>query len=265
MSRVSNDPAVLDELAARLLDRGMAAVRQLAAPSAQTSGTIAITYTTDDPGYTPDGTVVVADGDAVTIAENYNGFEECIAQIALLVADVTAIRTALADVVADGAANATAPAALTGRGTTLVFTYTTDDPAITVNQAVTIADGDTVVDEEYHEFIVEAAAELDLAFGDIGRLHAAVTILINQGTIKAPILAARATTNGGVAITYTTDDPSYSPDGSVTVADGDLMTSVNGTSIMEEINNDLDFLGDDYAAMRTAYNLYLDAAGVRTS
>ncbi len=265
MSRISFDAEVLDELAGRLLDRGLASIRQLAAPTAVTGGAIAITYTTDDPGYTPDGTLTIADGTSITILDNYSGFEECIAQIALLVADTAAIRTALATAIADGATNSTAPVAMTARAATLAFTYTANDPSITVNQAVTIADGDTVDDEEYHEFIVEAAAELDLVFADLSRMHAAVSTLINAGLFEAPVVVARTSRNGGVAITYTTDDPSYTPDGSVTVADGDLMTSVNGTSIMEEINNDCDFLGDDFVAMKVAYDLYLDAAGKATS
>lgn len=265
MSRVSSDAEVLDTLAGQLLDRGLAAVRQLAAPGSQVSGAIAITYTTDDPSITPDGLLTVADGDAVTILENYTGFEECIDQSNKLAVDYAAIRTALAAAVADGAANATAPAALTSRVATLVVTYTTDDPSITVNGAVTIADGDTVVDEEYHEFIVEAAAELDLASADIARLHAAVTHLINVGVQTAPVLAARSSANGGITVTYTTDDPTYTPDGSVTIADGDLMTSINGTSLLEEINNDLDFIGDDYALAKISYDLYLDAAGRPTS
>lgn len=265
MSRPSNDSEVLDNLLAQLVGRGGAAIGLLAAPAAQTSGSITITWSTDDPVYTPDGTITIVDGDAITIAENYNGFEECIAQSNALVVDMAAIRTALAACIADGAQNATAPAALTARaGGMLVFTYTTDDPTISVNVAVTIADGDVVVDEEYHEGIVECVSQLNFCFNDISRLHAAVTQLIVDSS-KAPVLGVRTSTNGGVVITYTTDDPVYTPDGSVTVADGDLMTSVNGTSLLEEIINDSDFLGDDFTACKTAYDLYLDAIGRATS
>jgi hypothetical protein len=264
MSRPSNDAEVLDTLLAQLVARGGAAIALLAAPAAQTSGLVAVTYTTDDPAVTADGTLVVADGDAVTIAENYEGFEELNDQNGKLVADMTAIRTALAAAIAGGSSNATAPAAMTGRDVTLAVSYTTDDPSITPNAAVVIADGDTVVDEEYHEAIVELATEYDLVSADVQRLHAAVTTLILQPE-KAPVLAARSSTAAGIAVTYTTDDPAYTPDGSFTVADGDLMTAANGTSYIEELNNDLDFLGDDYAAMKTAYDLYLGAIGRPTS
>jgi hypothetical protein len=260
MSRPSNDAEVLDTLLAQLVGRGGAAIAALAAPAAQTSGAIAITWTTDDPGITPDGTLTVADGDAVTIAENYIGFEELNDQNSKLVADITAIRTALAAAIADGASNATAPAALTHRDVTLAITYTTDDPAITPDGSVTIADGDLVVDEEYHEAIVELATEYDLVAADVQRMHEAVTTLINRGGEFAPVVAARSSTAG-----YTTDDPAYTPDGSITIADGDLMTNVNGTSYIEELNNDLDFCGDDYAALKVAYDLYLDAIGRPTA
>ncbi len=266
MSRVSvQDAEVLAELRGRLVDTGFASVGLIAAPAAQTSGTIAVTYTTDDPAITGDGLLTVADGDAVTIAENYIGFEECLDQIANLVADMTAMRTALNTITQDGADGVTLPAALTGRATTLTVTYTANPRTVTIDQAETIADGDVVVDEEYHDIIVEIAAELTLVYADFSRLHNAISILINQGVANAPVLAVRTSTNGGVVITYTTDDPAYTPDGSFTVADGDLMTSINGTSFIEELINDSDFLGDDFTAMKTAYDLYLDAAARPTS
>lgn len=265
MSRVSQDPEVLDQLAALLLDRGLAAIRLLAAPASQTSGAIVVTYTTGDPAVTGDGLRTVADGNTVTIAENYQGYEECLDQEANMVLDMTAIRTALDSVIANGAANASAPAALLSRLNTLVTTYSANDPAYTIDAAVTIAAGGTVDDEEIDDVIANVAAELTLARADISRLHAAVTTLINDGVKDAPVLAARTSTNGGVAITYTGGDPSYTPDGSFTVADGALMTAVNSTSFFEELINDLDFLGDDFTTMKTAYDLYLDAAGRPTS
>jgi hypothetical protein len=265
MSRLSDDNAVLDEARALLLDRGLAALNSVAAPAAQTSAAVTVTYTTDDPGITANGAQTIADGDAVSIAEQHETVEEIRSQIAALVADTTAIRTALNTAVVSGAGQSTVPAALTSRAVTCAFTYTTDDPAITPNAAVTIADGDLYSAAEIHEAFVEIVTELDLVRDDVERAHNAISDLIRDGVQKAPVLAARTSTNGGVAITYTTDDPSITPNDAVTIADGDLLPAAEALELVEEFVDDLDKLGDDFTALKTAYDLYLVAAGQPTS
>ena len=265
MSRISNDSEVLDELRGLLLDRGLAAINSIASPASQTSASITLTYTTDDPGITADGSITIADGDSVTAAEQIESMDEIITQVNALVADVTAIRSALDTAVTSGVSAATAPAALTSVDA-ISFTYTTDDPSITANAAVTIADGDATLNAaECHEAYFELATELNLVADDVQRMHNAVSILINDGVNLAPVVGARTSTNGGVTFTYTTDDPSVTPNNSLTIADGDLAVIGEQTEAWAEINDDLDKLGDDFTALKTAYDLYLTAAGRPTS
>lgn len=265
MSRISLDNEVLDELLQALANRSLPALNAVAAPAAQTSAAITLAYTTDDPGITADGAITIADGDAVTAAEQIESMDEIITQVNALVADATAVRTALNTLVTSGAGAASAPAALTSFEA-ISFTYTTDDPAITANAAVTIADGDaTLVAAEAHEAYFELATELNLVRNDLELMHAAVTIAIRDGLQFAPTVPTRTSTNGGVTFTYTTDDPSVTPNNSLTIADGDLAAIAEQTEAWAEINDDLDKLGDDYAAMKTSYDLLLTAVGRPTS
>ena len=265
MSRISLDNEVLDELLQALANRSLPALNSVAAPASQTSASITLAYTTDDPGITADGSITIADGDAVTAAEQIESMDEIITQVNALVADMTAIRTALNSLVTSGGSAASAPAALTSVDA-ISFTYTTDDPALTADAAVTIADGDaTLVPAEAHEAYFELATELNLVADDVQALHEAVTIAIRDGLQFAPVLAARSSTNGGVTFTYTTDDPSVTPNNSLTIADGDLAAIAEQTEAWAEINDDLDKLGDDYTAMKTSYDLLLTAVGRPTS
>ncbi len=265
MSRVSTDPAVLAQLKSDLLDSGFVAVQAVVAPVAVTGVVVTVTYTTDDPAVTASNAQTIADGDAVSIAEQHETIEELRSQAAALVIDNAAVRTALASAISSGADAATAPAALTSSLITNAFTYTTDDPSITPNAAVTIADGDLYDAAEIHEAFVELVAEYNLVAADLGRAHDAVTKLINGGAVSAPVLGARTSTNGGVVITYTTDDPSITPNNAITIADGDLLTASNALESVEEFNELVDELGDDFAAIKVAYDLYLVAAGQATS
>jgi hypothetical protein len=247
------------------MDDGFSALTSVAAPAAQTSASISLAYTTDDPAITPDGAVTIADGDAVAVAEQIETFEELLDQQNKITADITAIRSSLATAISSGASSASVPAALTSRATTCAFTYTTDDPAITPNAAVTIADGDLYAAAEVHEAFVELATELDLVRADVLRAHQAVTALVAGGVGSAPVLTARTSTNGGVVITYTTDDPAITPNNAITIADGDLFPAAEALECIEEINDDMDKAGDDFTALKTAYDLYLAAAGRPTS
>ena len=266
MSRVFfKDRSVVKELLQALMAEGLTTVGNVVVPVALTAAAIAIVYTTDDPVTVENQAVTIADGDAVSVAELMETIDEINLQITRQVADILAVHTALSSCVTAGAANTTPPAALTSHKDVCVFTYTTDDPAITVNQAITIADGDTISNAEVHEGHVELIAELVLSRADISRAHAAVTSLINDGIQVAPVLAVRTTTNGGIALTYTTDDPAITPNNTITIADGDLLTSVNANEYFEEANDDLDKLGDDFTALKTAYDLLLVASARPTS
>jgi hypothetical protein len=265
MSRLSiHDPEVVAEVVGVILDNGLAAVNLIAVPGAIVGGAITVTWTTGDPAVVGDGLRTVADGDAVTIAENYHGFEELRDHQELMVADYAAIHAALTAFVATGAAKVTL-ADLTSRASVLTTTYTANDPAFTANDAVTIADHDVVVDEEVDEMIFEIAADQQQVRNDLGRLHAAVQNVITNGVQNSEILAARSSNNGSVAITYTANDPVYTPDGSFTVSDGALMPAADASSFYEELINDCDLLGDDFTLAKTSYDLYLGAAGRPTA
>jgi hypothetical protein len=265
MSRLSiHDADVVNEVVGIVLDNGLAAVKLIAVPSSQTSGLIVVTWTTGDPAVVGDGARIVANGAAVTIAENYHGFEELRDHQALMVADYAAVHAALTAFVATGAAKVTL-ADLTSRADVLTTTYTAGDPTYTANDAVTIADGAVVDDEEVDEMIFEIAADQQQARDDLGRLHSAVQNVITNGVQNAEILAARTSNNGSVAITYTANDPVYTPDGSFTVSDGALMPAPDASSYYEELINDCDFLGDDFTLCKASYDLYIAAAGRPTA
>jgi hypothetical protein len=199
----------------------------------------------------------------VTEPENIEFAEELVQRIAAAVIDVTAVRTSLESYRSSGRFEATSLANMTASNTDVAITYTTDDPAITANEALTVADGDLFTSAEFHEFCVEANLELGKAVGEISAANAAVAIALAQGLEAAPVLPARASNQ--IAITYTTDDPSITPNAAITIADGDTMTAAEHAEMAEEINDQIDKLGDDYAAIKVAYDAIRVAAGLATS
>ncbi len=267
MSRLSkSDPTIIAEVREALMDHGLVA-ELVTGPSALTadSGGVALNYTTDDPAITGDNAVTIANGSAVDPSENIEAAEELDQVLAAIDVDAELIRTALDTAISSGADNSTAPAALTLSLTPITWTYTANDPSITADAAVTVDDGDAMDDDEMHEYLFEANVELAAVASDWSRAHAAITTLINSGVSKAPVLVARTSTNGGVAITYGTDDPGYAPAGAYTIADGDTLTSAENAELMEEINEQLDLAGDGFTLIKTAYDAYLSAAGRPTS
>jgi hypothetical protein len=264
MSRLSNDAAVIKELRALLVDDGLAGSGlPVSAPSAITAAPVVITYTTDDPSVTADQAITIADGDAVTEPENLEFSEELVQRIATAVTDATSVRTALEAYRTGGRFGHAGLVNMTSVTDAVAITYTTDDPSITTNEALTVADGDLFTSAEFHEYCVEANAELQKAVGDIAAANQAVAIMLAQGLEAAPVLAARS--SNAIAITYTTDDPSITPDAAITIADGDTMTAAEHANMAEEINDQLDKLGDDYAAIKVAYDAIRVAAGLATS
>lgn len=68
----------------------------VADPAAITGTSIVITYTTDDPGVTPNNAIAIADGDATLVtAEVMIAIEELVAALIETNADVLAVRTQL--------------------------------------------------------------------------------------------------------------------------------------------------------------------------
>lgn len=67
----------------------------VADPAAITAASITITYTTDDPGITPDNGITIADGDLYPANEGIIALEEVVAQLIKTNADVLSLRTAL--------------------------------------------------------------------------------------------------------------------------------------------------------------------------
>lgn len=264
MSRLSNDKATRDDLIQKLMDSAFSG-HGISDPSAQTSAAITLAYTTDDPAYTPDGSVLVADGDDVQPAEEIQLTEEIIATINTLVADVTAIRTALVNYLDTDIEGISALADMTSLfdlGDADAITYTTDDPAITPNAAVTVADGDLTTAAEYHEYCVEAFDQLGKIWDDVGALHREVQLLVSVGVGQTAALAARTSNVGGIPVTYTTDDPSVTPNNTFTIADGDLFPVAARNEAIAETEDDIDKLGDDYLALRTTYEAIRTAAGL---
>lgn len=261
MSRLSvNDPAVIAEVRAALVDSGMGG-SIVSATSALTSadGAVAITFTTDDPSITPDGAVTVAAGDSVTASENLELAIEVNAELAALIADITAIRTAVEAVRSSGTSGVSL-ADMTATGS-VAITYTTGDPSITPNGEVTIADGDLTTAAEMHEGLVEINDQAGDLFGDVQDLHVKMREVLASGLNSSRALATRQSTSGGVTLTYTTDDPSITPGATSVVADGDTLTAAENNDLLAELEDQLDKAGDDMAAIRTTYEALRTLAG----
>lgn len=118
---------------------------------------LSITFTTDDPSITPDSAITIADGDNISAANTVAAIVEICATVNNMLA---AMRSA-GILKGTGAAGATispvsAPTALT-------VAFTTDNPNITANATLTIADGDaaTVTRAEYNELAVEVATSFN--------------------------------------------------------------------------------------------------------
>lgn len=103
----------------------------------------------------------------------------------------------------------------------LTVTFTTDDPGITANSQVTIADGDAaaVAVAEFNEFVVEVSTKMN-AMLDAMR---ASGVIKDSGEAATPTVASYANIED-LTVAYTTDDPAITPDGTLTIADGDAST-----------------------------------------
>lgn len=128
---------------------------------------LTVAYTTDNPGITPNGTLTIADGDAATVTRaEYNELaEELESALSAVRAKVNDILTALRATgvirTTGGVVVATTPTTVAPAAYTVSFT--TDNPGISANNTLTIADGDaaTVTRAEYNEAVVDLAAKFN--------------------------------------------------------------------------------------------------------
>ncbi len=73
---------------------------------------------------------------------------------------------------------------------------------------------------------------------------------LRQSNVADP--AAVTSSASGIAITYTTDDPGITPDGTITIADGDLFPAAEGLIALEETSDQLNKLNADVVAIHAA-------------
>lgn len=265
MSRVSLDKETLKATAQAVLLAGMSGVTAAGAITAQ-SGGVTVTFTTDNPNITPNGAVVIADGDSVSAANNLESLVELNAKAGTMYTDIVALRTAVNSLLSTNVFDVTLANMTTTGSTTasqlVTTTYTTDNPAITPNNAITVADGDSVTAANIHEMFVEMNAQARLIFADLGAVYGAAKKIIEgkslHGIGALPALTSNATV---VTITYTTDDPSITANGAVTIADGDSASAANMWEFAVEIKDQLQKLRADLLAVHTALDSYLDKAG----
>lgn len=118
---------------------------------------LTVTFTTDDPGITPDGAVVIADGDDATAirAEVNNLAVETANKINAILDSLRA-----SGVVKDTGDPRTVSGASVGTIADVTVAFTTDDPSITANSAITIADGDDATAANIRTDLNEAVVEL---------------------------------------------------------------------------------------------------------
>ncbi len=118
---------------------------------------LSITFTTDNPSITPDSAITIADGDNISAANTVAAIVEICAKINVILG---ALRTVG---VLKGVGAAGATVAAVSAPTALTVAFTTDNPNITANATLTIADGDaaTVTRAEYNELAVEVATSFN--------------------------------------------------------------------------------------------------------
>lgn len=232
MSRVSLDRATLVDTARAVVLAGLSGVT---APAALTSasGAVTVTYTTDNPNITPNGSVTIPDGDipAASLPSLLEWSVELNAVAAAMYTDISALRTAVNslvtgtnvfDITALSGPTARAPNAT---NKLIGVTYTTDNPNITPNNAITVADGDGVTVSNLQEMLTELNKEAYLLRNDLAVTYGAMRRIIEQKSFQGmnalPAMTSNATM---VTITYTTDNPNITPNAAVTIADGDSQT-----------------------------------------
>lgn len=268
MSRLSrNDDAVLVDHARVAL---LAGLGNVTAPASLTSaaGAVTLTYTTGNPSITPDGAVVIANGASVTAAENHHSLVELDDKASKMRADVSALRTALSSLISTGVRGGLSLAAQTaGSASTtnrlIGVTYTTGDPTITPDNAITIANGGSVTAAELHQGFVELNKEAFLLWQDVGRVHYVVKQICDAKSFEGlSALAAMVSSATMLAITYTTGNPSITPDAALTISNGGTVTAAENWHLIVELKDQFEKIRADLLSCYTALNTFLTKAGV---
>ena len=73
--------------------------------------------------------------------------------------------------------------------------------------------------------------------------------------------AVAAPTSAIIAITYTTNDPTVTTNGAITIADGAAITVVETVEFLEELNDQVSLLAAEAAVARVAINAIIDSNG----
>lgn len=268
MSRLSrNDDAILlDHVRVALLG----GLGNVTAPASLTSasGAVTLTYTSNNPAITADGAVVIANGASVTQAENHHSLVELDTKAAALRADVSALRTAVVALISTGVRGGLSLAAQTAGSASATnkligVTYTSGDPSITPDNAITIANGTSVTAAEIHQGFVELNKESFLLWQDVGRVHYAVKQIVDSRSFNGlAALAAMVSSATMMAITYTSNNPSITPDAALTVSNGTSVTAAENWHLVVELKDQFEKIRADVLACYTALNTFLTKAGV---
>lgn len=265
MSRLSRDKDTVTDAAVQLVRAG---AHQIAAATSATAAAITVTYTTDQPAFTANNAITIADGDAVTAAEALEFCREIHNQFNLQKTDNAALYASMEAFRLYGIRSATAAVVpQTGLGSAIAVTYTTDAVAFTANNAVTVADGDATTGAQIVEAGRELSAELVKQAADFGAMVARYNALVLGQTEKLMALGqcpALTAASNPIAWTFTTDNPSISPNAALTITDGDASESppTQRFEYMYELDDQVTKSIADITAMRTTLNLLLKQAGI---
>lgn len=111
----------------------------------------------------------------------------------------------------------------------LSIVFTTDNPAITPDSTVTIADGDNASSANLLELGVELTAKVNAMLAAMR----AVGILKGEGAAGAANVPQQAP--AAITVTFTTDNPSITPNSAITIADGDNISAANTVEAIVEL------------------------------
>lgn len=203
---------------------------------------LTVTYTTDAPAAC-DRIIVIADGDAagVTGANAADLAREGSGALASIKHHFNDLLFWMRNRGVDVSASPAMP-------TLLTVTYTTDNPGITPNGSVAIADGDaTLVRAEFNEL----AEEFEAACASIKTQHNAIrSALLSYGNGGPTNLTALS---GVFSVTFGTDAPAAA-NGAVTIADGDAATAnvASTVELYQELETAMASVVTSYDALLTA-------------
>lgn len=148
------------------------------------------------------------------------------------------------------AAGVSDPSALTAASLAIVFT--TDNPNVTANRAIVVADGDALSNPEQYEMAVEIKDAINKAVADVTAARSAVASLVGANVFDIAQPAAMTMgVDGGtlgsqhIGFTYTTDAPVFTLNGTTTIADGDLTTAPEFHEFAREASRTLALLRKD--------------------